>query len=232
MRYDHPQPPRALTLDLDDTLWPIWPTIHRAEAVLQTWFLQHAPATAARFDIEAMRALRLRVAEEHPDRAHDLGFLRLESIRVAMRQAGDDPGRAGAAFERFLEERQRVEFYPDALPALERLARRFPLLALSNGNADLRRVGLAPLFVGAVSASSFGVAKPHASIFHEACRQLGVAPAEVLHVGDDLQLDVDGALKAGLRAVWVLRESGQGPSAPDGAGRVQDLAQLADALGC
>ena len=38
---------RAITLDLDDTLWPVWPTIHRAEQVLSDWLMQHAPATAA-----------------------------------------------------------------------------------------------------------------------------------------------------------------------------------------
>jgi putative hydrolase of the HAD superfamily len=49
---------RALTLDLDDTLWPVWPAIQRAEAALHGWLLRHAPATAARFDVVALRALR------------------------------------------------------------------------------------------------------------------------------------------------------------------------------
>ena len=38
---------RAITLDLDDTLWPIWPTIARAEGALQQWLADNAPATAA-----------------------------------------------------------------------------------------------------------------------------------------------------------------------------------------
>ena len=38
---------RAITLDLDDTLWPVWPTIHRAEDVLRAWLDTHAPRTAA-----------------------------------------------------------------------------------------------------------------------------------------------------------------------------------------
>ena len=38
---------RAITLDLDDTLWPVWPTIARAEAQLQSWLQQHAPAAHA-----------------------------------------------------------------------------------------------------------------------------------------------------------------------------------------
>lgn len=34
---------RAISLDLDDTLWPIWPTIAKAEGVLLQWLAQHAP---------------------------------------------------------------------------------------------------------------------------------------------------------------------------------------------
>src|SRR6218665_2420896 len=49
---------RALPTDLDDTLWPIRPTIARAEAALLDWLGQHAPATAAALaDGQALRAL-------------------------------------------------------------------------------------------------------------------------------------------------------------------------------
>ncbi|MDB5930798.1 MAG: HAD-superfamily hydrolase subfamily variant 3, partial [Polaromonas sp.] len=34
---------KAVTLDLDDTLWPIWPTIERAEKALNGWLAAHAP---------------------------------------------------------------------------------------------------------------------------------------------------------------------------------------------
>ena len=37
---------RAISLDLDDTLWPIWPTIAKAEATLLQWLGTHAPTTA------------------------------------------------------------------------------------------------------------------------------------------------------------------------------------------
>ena len=37
---------QAITLDLDDTLWPVWPTIQHAEQTLHDWLLVHAPQTA------------------------------------------------------------------------------------------------------------------------------------------------------------------------------------------
>jgi putative hydrolase of the HAD superfamily len=222
---------RALTLDLDDTLWPVWPAIQRAEAALHGWLLRHAPATAARFDLASLRALRDQVSRERPEWSHDLSALRRESVRMALAAASEDERLAEAAFEVFFAERQRVDFYPDVLEALQRLSRVYPLLALSNGNAELARVGLAPWFRGSLSAREFGVGKPDPRIFVEACRRLGLAPDEVLHVGDDLELDVRGARDAGLQAVWVCRGEGQGVGI-DGVVTVCDLHALADRLGC
>src|SRR6478672_10133107 len=88
---------RAVTLDLDDTLWPIWPTIERAEAVLLQWMAEHAPATAQLFkNTEALRAIRNQMVNLRPDLAHDLSALRRESIRLALTQAGDDGALADA----------------------------------------------------------------------------------------------------------------------------------------
>jgi len=94
---------RAITLDLDDTLWPIWPTIHRAEEVLLLWLKERAAKTAQLFDTpKALRAIRERVEQERPDLRHDLSAMRRESIRLALRQAGDDEDLATPAFDLFL----------------------------------------------------------------------------------------------------------------------------------
>ena len=206
---------RAITLDLDDTLWPIWPTIARAEQVLDTWLTEQAPATAVRLrDAEWRRVLRAEVEATHPEWAHDLTALRRESIRLALERAGDDPGLAGAAFDVFFAERQRVDLFADTVPALRALGARYPIVALSNGNADLARVGLAEHFTAALSAREFGVAKPHAPIFHAAARLAGVDPGAVLHVGDDPQLDVLGGLGAGMQVAWVNRQGAVWAHAP------------------
>jgi FMN hydrolase / 5-amino-6-(5-phospho-D-ribitylamino)uracil phosphatase len=225
---------QALTLDLDDTLWPIWPTIARAEARLLEWLQVRAPLTAAAHDPRSMRQLNAVVARERPDWAHDFSAVRRESIRRALLLSGEDPALAEPAFEVFFAERQRVELFDDVLPALDRLAARWPLVALSNGNADLQRVGLSHYFAAAVSAREFGMAKPAAPIFHAACARVSAAPAAVLHIGDDPAMDVDGALAAGLRAAWVQRpgmHADLGPSATPHH-HVRHMLQLADELGC
>ncbi|RPH43001.1 MAG: HAD family hydrolase [Burkholderiales bacterium] len=198
-------PLRAITLDLDDTLWAVGPTLVEAERVLGAWLGAHAPATAARLDAEARAAIRRELVAEDPGRAHDMSWLRREGLRRAMRRYGDDPRLADDAFEVFLDARQRVTFFDDVLPVLERWAGRYRLVAVTNGNADVARVGLGRLFSAAVNAHVFGCAKPDPRLFHEACRLAGVAPEATLHVGDDPELDVVAARRAGLQAAWLRR---------------------------
>ena len=197
---------KAITLDLDDTLWPIGPTIARAENVLAMWLTQQAPGAAALFtDPQTRLALRAQVTQARPDLGHNLSALRLESIRAALHQAQEDTALAESAFEVFFAERMRVDLFDDVLPALTLLAARYPLLALTNGNAHVSRVGLGDYFTHYLSACDFGAAKPDVRIFQAAADLAGVTPAEVLHVGDDAAMDVMGALEAGMQAVWINR---------------------------
>ncbi len=108
-----------------------------------------------------------------------------------LRAAGDDPALVQPAFDAFFAARCEVEHYDDSLDALDRLAARVPLAALSNGNADLERIGLMHVFAFQLGAREHGAAKPAASIFHAACAQLGCEPAQVLHVGDDIELELE-----------------------------------------
>jgi putative hydrolase of the HAD superfamily len=199
---------RAITLDLDDTLWPVWPTIARAEKALGDWLLVRAPLTAALFsDPVARQTLRDEVLAACPHWSHDLSALRLEALRQGLSRSKEDVTLATEAFEVFFAERQRVDLFADAEPALAALSARYPILAVSNGNADVHRVGLGAYFVGSVSAQSCGVAKPHVDIFHAAARALKLQPHEVLHVGDDAELDVLGALDAGMHTAWINRKA-------------------------
>ncbi|WP_462116085.1 HAD family hydrolase [Lysobacter xanthus] len=224
-------PVRAITLDLDDTLWPIAPAIERAEAALDDWLATHAPRAAERWPRAARQELRLRIDRERPHLAHDMTVQRQWMLERMLADAGEDPARADEAFEAFFAGRCDVEHYPDTVEALERLAARVPLASLTNGNACLVRIGLMPLFRFQLGARDHGAAKPDPGIYLAACERLGVAPAHVLHVGDDIDLDVVGAARAGLRTCWIDRRGERWPHAhvqPDL--HFPDLAALADWL--
>ena len=209
---------RALSIDLDDTLWPIWPVIERAESALDVFLKENCPNTAKNFPLEKMRELRLNIVSMYPDIEHDFTQQRKLSLLHALRESGDAEHHAEAAYEIFYAARNNIEFYPDAIAALKRLAARYPVAALTNGNADLQRIGIADHFDHFVAARNEGHAKPNAPIFHATVQRLGVNAHEVLHIGDDPLLDVVGAQRAGLRSCWINRRNESWPEiypAPD-----------------
>lgn len=220
---------KAITLDLDDTLWPVWPVIERAEKALENWLSHHAPMAAALFaNPKARHDLREQVCRSRPDLKYKLSTIRREAIRLALLRSEEDPLLAEAAFDVFFDERNRVTFFDDAVPGLEFLAARFPLVAVSNGNADIQRVGLGKFFHASISAQEFGVGKPDARIFHAAAGSVGVTPEQVLHVGDDATLDVLGALNCGMQTVWVNRSDHVWPHELTPHETVTSLTELCD----
>ena len=99
---------------------------------------------------------------------------------------------------------------------------------LTNGTeeqqrAKLARTGLLERVGPVFTAEGLGVAKPDAGAFLRACELLALAPDQVLHVGDDLVVDVLAARAAGLRAVHLDR-TGAGPL--DDPARITTLVDL------
>ena len=197
---------KAISLDLDDTLWPIWPAIERAEKVLDSWLSLRAPMTAALFASPAARQeIREHVTRSRPELRHNMSAVRREAIRLALSRSEEDPLLADEAFEVFFAERNCVTLYDDATPALEFLSARYPVVALSNGNADVARIGIEKYFHASISAHEFGVGKPDPRIFHAAAGAADTLAGHVLHVGDDAMLDVLGGRNAGMQTVWLNR---------------------------
>lgn len=222
----------ALTLDLDDTLWPVLPALERADQAVDAWLQQHHPEVARVWPIEAMRELRARVAAERLDLAHDFTTQRQLTMQQAFAACDIDAAPIEALWEIYFAARNRVELYPDSLPALQRITARWPLASLTNGNADLERVGIHMHFAHHICARDSGVAKPDPRIFLAAAERLGVAPGQILHVGDDPEMDMVGARDAGLRTAWINRDAQPWPTAlgPPPELDLRDMTALADWL--
>jgi FMN hydrolase / 5-amino-6-(5-phospho-D-ribitylamino)uracil phosphatase len=204
---------RVISLDLDDTLWPCAPVLAAAEAALHEWLQERYPRTVHGHSIHTMRALRAKIAAQFPEQSHDLTFLRRRALAAQFIGAGYAESASEEALEVFLAARNRVEFFDDVRPALERLRTRYRLFALSNGNADPHRCGLGAFFDGHVSAIAAGAAKPDARIFAALARMAGVPAEEILHVGDDPITDVVGARQAGMQTAWLNRDARTWPVA-------------------
>jgi putative hydrolase of the HAD superfamily len=210
----------ALTLDLDDTLWPVLPALERADHELDAWLRRHHPDVARAWPIPAMRELRAQVAAERLDLAHDFTAQRHLTMQRAFAACGIDEAPLEALWKVYFNARNSVDPYPDVLPALARLAERLPLASLTNGNADLELTGVAAHFAHHVCARDTGVAKPDPRIFLAAAARLGVPPGRILHVGDDPVMDMAGARDAGLRTAWINRA---GAAWPEALGQAPDL---------
>jgi FMN hydrolase / 5-amino-6-(5-phospho-D-ribitylamino)uracil phosphatase len=215
------RPIRAVTLDLDDTLWPCEPTLLRAERLVLEWLTARVPEVIAPWSIERLRERRMAIHAARPELGHDFVTIRRLALQEVFREAGADDAQSAPIIEGSLDiymaARNEVELYPEVRACLERLSAQYRIASLSNGNACLVQIGLDHLFHTMVAAHTHGASKPDPAFFHLACRELGCAPEEVVHLGDDIELDVRGARAAGLHAVWVNRanHSWPGDDVPD-----------------
>ena len=227
-----PAPPIfAITFDLDDTLWAIDPVIERAEQRMHAWLAEHYPRLPERYTPADLRALRDGMVDARPELAHDLSALRRESLAMAAQHCGYGREAADGAFAVMWQARNEVELFADVLPVLTELSGRLTLGGLTNGNADIVRIGLHGLLRFCTTAREVGVAKPHPGIFEAASIAAGVPPNQVLHVGDDPQRDVHGARAAGMRTVWVNRDGQTWPDGPPADAEIKDLFGLLELLG-
>jgi putative hydrolase of the HAD superfamily len=132
------------------------------------------------------------------------------------------------------------EMYDDTAPALEELAAggmRIGLISNSHRclNSFQSHFELRHLIGGAISSAEHGFMKPSPSIFQAAMQLVGVNPAESLMVGDSLKQDVEGALRAGMRAVFLHRSDTPHPREQEllarGVPTIRSLRELPVVLG-
>ena len=202
---------RVICFDLDDTLWDLRPVIPRAEKRLYEWFAANYPRVIECFTQEDIRELRMAATEKWPELRHDLTELRLRILHEVAEVAGYDEAMVTSAFDVFITARNDVEVYADVVPVLEQLAQSYKLVAMSNGNADLERIGLADYFAATYTAREMGVAKPDHQFFNEASLRCGVSAAEMLHIGDHPLNDVVTPQRVGMSAIWLNRNEQEWP---------------------
>lgn len=222
---------RLISFDLDDTLWDTRVVIVRAEQKLHAWLQQHAPGTVDNLTPMNLREWRDQLAAKHPEHAHDFTWLRKQVIAEAATLAGHAPQDiVEPAFAEFIHWRNQVVFFDDALTTLAALKTRYPLCAITNGNADITKIGLDEYFDFCITAIDIGAAKPDPALFAAACQRASVQPQQVLHVGDHPIADVQGAQQCGMRTAWFNPENQawEGDVAADIA--IQTLGELSRVL--
>ena len=92
--------------------------------------------------------------------------------------------------------------YPQKVLKLDRLKDRYPLSVITNGNVIAKRIGFEH-FQLSLRGGEQGRAKPHQDLFHQTAHYFGVKPCEILHIGDNLTTDVQGAIQTAAKRVWI-----------------------------
>lgn len=225
---------KLITFDLDDTLWDTAPVIVSAEATLRQWLAEHAPDLGG-VPVEHLWTIRAQVLEREPELKHRISALRRRVLFHALEEAGYEQAEASRlaaeGFEVFLHARHQLDIFPEVQPTLEALANHFALGVVTNGNADVRRLGLADYFQFALCAEDIGIAKPDARLFQEALQRGGASADTAVHIGDHPGDDIAGAQQAGLRAIWFNPggKAWEAERAPDA--QIRSLTELPALLG-
>ncbi len=225
---------QVITFDLDNTLWDVDPALLRAEEAQRQWLLQHRPGAIENFDHDELWEFKKSVWKRHPHLLHQISQIRVQMLYELQIAAGFDEteSRDGAeqAFALFMEERHQVVLYEEALGVLCTLARDYTLGALTNGNADIYKTDAGEYFDFAFLAEDIGISKPHPDMFLAALEKSGVAPQQIVHVGDNPEHDIQGAHAVGMHTVWMNSQEQHWPGGKRADREIDNLLQLPEAI--
>ena len=223
---------RLVTFDLDNTLWHVDSVIRRAERETRDWIQPRVPNYATYMNAENVASVRAQTLEDNPDIRHDLSALRIHMMSRAFEQCGLERSEADAvaheAFAVFIRWRNTITFYDGAQDTLNSLSQHYQLAALTNGNADIQKIGLDSYFSFAISAADVGTSKPSPEMFLEAMRRAEVPPTDAVHVGDNPIDDIEGANRVGMYSIWVNFDAK--PDRVPAHATVSDLPSLVGAI--
>jgi FMN hydrolase / 5-amino-6-(5-phospho-D-ribitylamino)uracil phosphatase len=225
---------KAISFDGDMTLWDFEAVMRHALGHALNLLRTRVPGPASQaMTIDRMIALRDQVASELKDDGVKLEEIRLQAFaRTAAVVGNDDPALAEELNRLYLAHRfEDIELYPDVIPVLDKLGPRYMLGLLSNGNGHPERCGLPGRFEFVVFAQDVGRAKPDPTIFFTTCRQAGCDPHELLHVGDSLESDVQGANGVGATSIWLNRKGAPNATEIRPHYEIQSLSEIPDLLG-
>jgi putative hydrolase of the HAD superfamily len=197
---------QAVTFDVGGTLIEPWPSVGHvyAQVAQQHGFKNAHPEILNRQFAAAWKGKR----EFDHSRMAWLGLV--EKTFAGVLDVPIDPEFFDELYRRFAQP-SAWRIFDDARPTLEWLREQgFRLGVISNWDERLRplleRMRLSPFFESIVVSREVGFAKPSTKIFQKALECFDLPPHLVLHVGDSLAEDLEGAQTAGMQSLLLDRD--------------------------
>jgi len=207
--YKKLKPIQAITFDLDDTLYENTSVIVKAERSLIELMHNQYPDTK-HVNKDFWRTQQKAHILADPSLKNDMGELRrlsLESGFIELGLSGNELNTATTlCFEHFYFQRSNFTLNRNIHSLLKTLSDNLPLVAITNGNVDLKQIGLEGYFCACFKASVELPMKPNIAMFDAAQAHLNIPHENILHVGDNLPKDIYGALRAGYQTAWYAED--------------------------
>ncbi len=210
--YRRLRPIQAFSFDLDDTLYDNAKVIRHTEKTLLLWLAEQFPVTRHVKPAQWL-ALKHRIAVDNPGLSDNLTQWRRETIATMLMQLGVRGEKVleatDAGMNVVLKARHQIDVPHETHQVLNQLKHYFPLVAITNGNVDVNRIGLGEYFEFSLQGGVEGAAKPASDLFEIAAQRLSLPVEGILHIGDHLESDVLGAKQAGAMAAWINLHHGR-----------------------
>ncbi len=195
-----------ITFDLDDTFWDIKSVIIAAEKNYRHWLEAKIGKSIKWGTFDEFMSIRQDLIKEIPTLEYDLGLLRKKLIRHHLNDHITNQDELNLlideAYEFFLEERHKVVFYEEVIGVLENLSSQVMLGVLTNGNADVNKLGIGNLFNFSIASTDVMSNKPGPAHFVRAKEISGIDFQNTLHIGDHPVNDIKGARDLGINTMW------------------------------
>lgn len=223
--YRRLEPFQAISFDLDDTLYSNYPVMMATDAKMVAYFskllsgkitfIDGAKNTV--FDYLFWKPFHQQVLKENPQLIHHVGDVRLATYTLGLKTVGLTASVAECEAQKALDYfvLQRSDFVVPATvhQLLKSLQKKYPLVAISNGNVDTDKIDISQYFQYRFHAGDLFTTpknnniqlrqKPHTDMFDAACEKLLIKPSQLLHVGDCGRSDIQGAINAGCQTAWI-----------------------------
>jgi len=206
MKYYRPLKPfKAISFDLDDTLYNNGPVIEHAQSGILEYLRKNFPELSELTQREWSLYRKLEL-KHYPELKHDVSLTRQQLLTRIMTIYGISEYKAieysKQALAEFIKLRSDLIVPPESIQLLEKLGKHYPIIALTNGNVDTKQIKLDDKFEFVLRPSDGFKSKPDNDLFIEAAKRLNIDVSDILHVGDDPNTDVYGAQNCGAQAVW------------------------------
>ena len=206
---------KYISFDLDDTFWDVMPTIYRAEDLTSSWIKENYPGADKIIQSTNMMDLRNKLLKEDPSLLVKISDLRTKMFYEVGLLAGYNKEESDKlsknAFNIFIEARNDVKLFEGVQETLESLNQNYSLGVITNGNADLKKIGIDHLFSHIFSSANSGAHKPDPKAFEILIEASGLKPEEICHVGDHPLNDVKGSLDCGMQPIWFKNKDAEWP---------------------